>query len=101
MDKKLIVVVVNRGFAEFVVEQSRIYGAKGATILHGRGTAHIGESFMGMEITPEKEVVLIIAESAVAKDTQQKLDEQFAQNTAAGGICFVLPVSHLTNKGNT
>ena len=96
MENKLIMVVVNRGFAEQVVEESRKQGARGATILHGRGSAGIGEKFLGMEITPEKEVIMIVGDTATADNIQKHLDEVLRNNPAEGGICFALPVSVMT-----
>ncbi len=58
-----IMVVVNRGFAEKVVEVARESGAKGATILHGRGQGvhqKILLPFVNIELQPEKEIVLLI-----------------------------------------
>ncbi|MDR0461725.1 MAG: P-II family nitrogen regulator [Christensenellaceae bacterium] len=98
MDKKLLMIVVNRGFAEAVVEETRLHGATGATVLNGRGSAGIGERFMGMEITPEKEVILIITDSKIASLVHKKVDEFFTANLAAGGLSFVLPVGHMTGK---
>lgn len=93
---KLLVVIVNRGFAEDVIEQSRLTGAMGATILHGRGSAGIGEHFMGMNITPEKEIVLIVIKDTLVAATMEAIATHSGTTTAAGGICFCVPVNHMT-----
>lgn len=93
---KLLVVIVNRGFAEDVIEQSRLTGAMGATILHGRGSASIGEHFMGMNITPEKEIVLIVIQDSLVAATMKAIATHSGTTTAAGGICFSVPVNQMT-----
>jgi len=94
-------VIVNRGFAEQVVEKSRQHGATGATILHGRGSAGIGEKFMGMQITPEKETVMIVVNSQIADGVHKELMDLLNTNPNIGGISFILPVTHMTKKTTT
>lgn len=93
---KLLITIVNRGFAEEVIAHSRSCGATGATILHGRGSAGVGEQFLGMNITPEKEIVLIVLKAEIANMVQKSIAEHSGMTTAAGGICFCVPVNHLT-----
>ena len=57
-------VVVNRGFAEKVVEIARQSGAEGATILHGRGMKadqKVMLPIINIELQPEKEIVLFVS----------------------------------------
>lgn len=73
-----IVAVVNRGFAEDVVEIARGSGAGGATILHGRGTEeHEDERvripLVNIELQPEKEIVWIITRADVSQAIAQSL----------------------------
>lgn len=93
---KLLITIVNRGFAEEVIEQSRAQGATGATILHGRGSAGVGEKFMGMSITPEKEIVIIVIKEELADKVMKGIAERSGVTSAAGGICFCVPINHLT-----
>lgn len=95
---KLLVVIVNRGFADEVIEKSRAAGATGATILSGRGSAGVGEHFMGMTITPEKEVILILIKAELAAAVTKTIMEHSGIASAAGGICFNVPVSHITKQ---
>lgn len=70
MQHDCIVVVVNRGFAEKVVEVARQSGAKGATIIHGRGTDEQQEillPILNIELQPEKEIVLLITGTHVSE----------------------------------
>lgn len=96
--KKLLVIVVNRGFAEEVVDKSRLDGATGATILHGRGSAYATETFLGLNITPEKEVVLIVIDEKFASAAMTRISETLGVKTNAGGVCFCVPVNAMTKK---
>jgi len=97
-ENRLLIVIVNRGFADEVIEKSRAAGATGATVLHGRGSAGVGEHFMGMTITPEKEIVIIVLEKELAEAVTKTVMETSGITTAAGGICFSAPVSHVTKQ---
>lgn len=57
----LIVTIVNKGFAQEVVEASKKAGAEGGTILQGRGTGiHEKAKLFNIVIEPEKEVILTL-----------------------------------------
>lgn len=58
---EMINVIVNKGYAEDAMEAARKAGAGGGTIINARGTAKQGDAkFFGVEIIPEKEMLLII-----------------------------------------
>lgn len=66
---KLVITVVKKGLGRKVVEAAREAGAEGGTTLFGTGTGiHEKESFLGIPIAPEKEIILtlICAEKADA-----------------------------------
>ncbi len=83
-----IMVVVNRGFAEKVVEVARESGAKGATVIHGRGTDGQHEvllPILNIELQPEKEIVLLITGTHVSEAIANSLlgDMQLEQDGEA------------------
>ncbi len=58
----LILTIVNRGFADQVVDAARAAGAHGGTVFYARGTGvHEMEKFFAISIQPEKEVVSIMS----------------------------------------
>ena len=70
-----LMVIVDRGFADNVVELARKSGARGATIMHGRGTDEnqkVMLPIMNIELQPEKEIILFI--------TNSNFSEQVADN---------------------
>ena len=59
---KCILAIVNNGFSEVAMDAAKACGAKGGTILHGRGTiSKDAEKFFNISIQPEKEIVMILA----------------------------------------
>ena len=61
---ELITAIVNRGFADDVMAAARKAGAGGGTIINARGTAKEGDAkFFGMEIVPEKDMIMILADT--------------------------------------
>ena len=51
---EMIMCIVNAGFSETVMEAAKSAGARGGTILNGRGTANKeAESFFHIAIQPE------------------------------------------------
>jgi hypothetical protein len=79
-----ILVVVNRGYAENVVDVARQAGATGATIIHGRGTGdhHVVLPIINIELQPEKEIVFLITEADISANVANSLlkDSQLAQD---------------------
>jgi nitrogen regulatory protein PII len=65
-----IMAVVNRGFAEKVVDVARQLGATGATIIRGRGTGEhqrVLLPIINIELQPEKEIVILITGAHVSE----------------------------------
>ncbi|MBE5758192.1 MAG: hypothetical protein E7345_04665 [Clostridiales bacterium] len=90
---ELIIAVIGRGFADYVVFSAREAGATGATILYGRGTADSDKHVMGISLQPEREIVLIL----VKKNERRKIMQEIAEKTSlleeGRGLCFSIPVS--------
>lgn len=89
----LIVAIISRGFADYVVSSARDAGATGATIIYGRGTADADKQVLGISLQPEREIVLIL----VKKDDRRKIMQAISDKTSlmeeGRGLCFSLPVS--------
>ncbi|MGI6086038.1 MAG: DUF1538 domain-containing protein, partial [Acetivibrionales bacterium] len=85
MEHDCIMVIVNRGFAEKVVDVARQSGAKGATIMRGRGTGDHQKVLLpiiNIELQPEKEIVWFITGTHVSAAISDSLlsDEQLEQD---------------------
>ena len=97
---KCILAIVNNGFSEFAMEAAKACGAKGGTILHGRGTiSKDAEKFFKISIQPEKEIVMILAKSDLVDGILKGLYNAIGSSTEAQGIAFALPVDEVIGLG--
>ncbi|WP_290743539.1 P-II family nitrogen regulator [Fibrobacter sp. UBA4309] len=93
---ELIMCIVNTGFSETVMEAAKDAGARGGTILNGRGTANKeAESFFHIAIQPEKEVVMILVDSKIKDAVLHALYQKAGLDTMGQGIAFSLPVDEV------
>lgn len=87
---KKLTVVVNRGVGEDVMDIARRSGVKGGTIMHGRGTgAEYTATLFGMEIEPEKELVMILMPEDIVERVVNDLYRGLELDDAGNGILFV------------
>ena len=90
---EMIMCIVNAGFSETVMEAAKNAGARGGTILNGRGTANKeAESFFHIAIQPEKEVVMILVSAEIKDAVLHALYQKAGLDTMGQGIAFSLPV---------
>ncbi|WP_051280825.1 P-II family nitrogen regulator [Anaerovorax odorimutans] len=90
----LIITVVNRGFADQVVEAARKAGAQGSTVFYARGTGiHELEKFFSISIQPEKEIILNLVKHSSTKTIIHSIIEAAGLSTEGKGLSFSLPVS--------
>ena len=94
---ELVVCIVNAGFSQEVVELARTAGAKGGTIIRGRGTANPeAEEFFGVTIQPDKEILLILVPSDIKDAVLKAIYKDGGLNQEPQGIAFSLPVNRTT-----
>lgn len=94
MDYELIIVIINRGFSDDVMDAAREAGATGGTILNARGSgSHKAEEFFGIAIQPEKELVMILVPKELRSGIMTAVCGRAGLNTPGKGIVFSLPVS--------
>lgn len=93
----LIVMVANRGFTDEIMEAARSAKAAGGTALHARRVGvKEAESFFGVTIQPEKEVILILTRSENRQGIMRAVTEQWGLASKAKAVVFSLPVSDAT-----
>ena len=89
----LIMAVMNRGYSEDVMTAARAAGATGGTVLHARSFGEAGmEKFFGVELTAEKELLLLLASRETACAIMNAVSEKTGPQTDAAAITFSLPV---------
>lgn len=90
----LILTVADRGFTDEIMEAARSAKAGGGTALHARQVGiREAESFFGVTIQPEKEVILILTTRENRQGILQAITEQWGPRSKAKAIAFSLPVS--------
>ena len=91
---EVIICIVNHGFTDLVMESAKAAGAKGGTVLTGRGTENKeAEEFFGITVTPDKEMVMILVPKEIRDDVLSAVNKGAGMNTRGMGIAFSLPVS--------
>ena len=98
-DKKfeLIMCIVNAGFSQNVMAAARKAGARGGSILRGRGSANPeSEEFFNITIQPDKEIILILTSSETKDKILRAIYKDSGLITDANGIAFSLPVERTT-----
>ncbi len=92
----LIVSIVRKGWGSTVLEASVKAGARGGTVLFGRGAGiHEQEKIFGMSIEPEKEILLTLTRSDQVDTVLAEIVRAAELNDTGRGIAFVLPVERM------
>ena len=93
---ELIVVIMNEGHSDDVMDAARAAGAGGGTVLHAKGTAGSrDEHFFGVSLANEKDLVYIVAHADEKSAIMKSINEKAGPDTRAGAICFSLPISEV------
>lgn len=89
----LIVSIVRKGWGSTVLEASVKAGARGGTVLFGRGAGiNEQEKIFGMSIEPEKEIVFTLVRADQAEKVLEEIVRAAELNDTGRGIAFVIPV---------
>ena len=93
-EHELIIVILNEGYSDFVMDAARAAGAGGGTVLHAKGTGGTrGEKFFSVSLADEKDMIYIIAHQDEKAAIMRSINEQAGPGSKAGAICFSLPIS--------
>ena len=99
---EVILCIVNQGFSEAAKDAAKKVGARGGTVMNGRGTASKeSEKFYNITIQPEKEIVMILVATDIKDKMLKALYDAVGMDTPAQGIAFSLPVDSVAGIGNT
>ena len=94
---EVIVVIVNEGHSDKVMDAARDAGARGGTITHARGsgTKEIEKRY-GIAITPQKEMLYILVNEKIRDAVMSAINKAAGLDTVGQGIVFSLPVDHVS-----
>ena len=91
---EVIYSIVNHGYSDLVMNAAKEAGARGGTIMTARGTGNKeAETFFGISVTPEKEIVLILVPKAIRDKVLLAINEGAGMSTRGMGIAFSVPVT--------
>ena len=91
---ELIIVVLNEGYSDYVMDLARAAGAAGGTVLHAKGTGvRQDERFFGVRLADEKDMIYIVARAGEKAAIMRAINDGAGPGTKPGAICFSLPVS--------
>jgi nitrogen regulatory protein PII len=92
----LIVSIVRKGWGSTVLEASVKAGARGGTVLFGRGAGiNEREKIFGVSIEPEKEILLTIVSAGQVDTILDAIVRAGELNDTGRGIAFVVPVEKI------
>lgn len=96
MDYQLIVAIVKRGNADEVIDTAKEAGVTGATIFYARGTSiHEPHPFLGIRLTSEREVVMVIVPREDAQTLLERIVERTELEQPGNGVAFLLPLDRV------
>ena len=88
--------IVNKGYTDLVMEAAKASGARGGTVISGRGTGNTdSEQFFGIPVTPEKEIVMIIVPKEIRDSVLSAVNKGAGMDTKGMGIAFSLPLTDI------
>ena len=97
---ELIVVIASQGQSDLVMDAARAAGARGGTVLHGKGTGDEQvKKFYNITIAQEKEVVLIVARAEQKAEIMRSILEKAGPDSPAQSIAFSLPTTEVAGFG--
>lgn len=89
-----IYTIVDKGKAETVVEAATAAGARGGTIMNGRGSGiHETNLLFSMQVEPEKEIVLILSEEKSTDAIVNSIRNSLHIDEPGNGIIYIQNVN--------
>lgn len=89
----LVLIAVNRGFTDSVMQTAKKAGATGGTVIKARhAEADIVEAFANVKLEDEKEIVAILAPENVRNEILESVNTEFGLKSEAQGVVLSIPV---------
>lgn len=85
----LILIMVNQGYTDAVMQTAKKAGATGGTVIRARLA---GTEQAAMPIQEEKEIITILAPDSVRNQIMEEVNKEYGLRTKAGGVVCAVPV---------
>ena len=96
----LILVTVNQGFTDVVMDTAKKAGARGGTIIRGRWVDNENfEALSGFAGQEEKEIILIVVPREIRNTAMEAINEKHGLQTEAGALLCATGVDQLVHLG--
>jgi hypothetical protein len=100
MENSMILVTVNQGFTEEVMETARKAGARGGTIIHARWAgSESTEEFYGITVQQEKEIISIVSPADKRNAIMEAINSNHGMKTEARGTVLAIGIEDMVRLG--
>ena len=100
MENSMILVTVNQGFTEEVMETARKAGARGGTIIHARWAgSESTEEFYGITVQQEKEIISIVSPTDKRNAIMEAINSNHGMKTEARGTVLAIGIEDMVRLG--
>ena len=96
----LILVTVNQGYTDVVMDTARRHGARGGTIIRGRGVGEEAfEELQGVSRQAEKEIIAIVVPRELRRPIMESINREHGLQSEAGALVFSLGIDQMVHLG--
>lgn len=96
----LILVTVNQGYTDVVMDTARRHGARGGTIIRGRWVGEEAfEELQGVSRQAEKEIIAIVVPRELRSAIMENINREHGLQSEAGALVFSLGIDQLVHLG--
>lgn len=89
----LVLVAVNQGYSDHVMQVARRAGATGGTVIRARmDDSYLPEQFDNIDLSGEKELIAIMASEMIRDQVLEAVNREFGLRTDARGVVLSLPI---------
>jgi len=88
-----IVTIVDKGRSRDCIKSARSAGARGGTLIHGRGAGIPTDFYFPLVIEPQKDIILILTSKDKVSPIKERIYTDLELGKAGNGIIFTFPVS--------
>lgn len=92
IEMELIITICIKGNSDKIMKAAREAGAAGGTIIKAKGTASSSETFFGMAISDEKEIIYIVSRKEQKSDIMKAI-ASYTNEHGTHPLVFSLPVT--------
>lgn len=94
-DNSLILIAVNQGHTDAVMDTARQAGARGGTVIRARWAGQEDSSqFFGISIQSEKEIIVIVSSGEKRNAIMEMVNKKHGLKTEAGAVVCSVGIDH-------